>query len=180
MSESGDRSLFLTFMLAGEPCALPVLRVVEVVECQPLTRVPTVPAYVRGIMNRRGQALPVVDLAMKFGLGQVPMGKRSCVVVTEIPVPDAEGGERTERITMGILTEEVDQVVDLGAADIEPPTPFGTALRVDLLTGLGRVGDRFLLLLDVDRVLSLEEGADLASAMAVPALPAAAEGGGGR
>jgi purine-binding chemotaxis protein CheW len=111
--------------------------------------------------------VPVVDLAVRFGLPQSAITKRSCIVVVEV---DLEG----EQTVMGILAESVSQVIDLPAGEIEPPPPFGTRVRVDCLLGMGKAGKKFVLLLDIDKVLSAD---DLLAAADLQDAGTGAEGG---
>jgi purine-binding chemotaxis protein CheW len=159
-------SQYLCFRLAGEECAIGILRVREIIEFVTVTRVPATPPWVRGVMNLRGGVVPVIDLAVKFGLSGSPVTKRTCIVIVEA---DLDG----EPTVMGIVVDAVSQVLELSPADIEPPPPFGTSVRVDYLLGLGKFGDRFVLLLDIDRVLS---AAELLKAASLEALDAEAAG----
>jgi purine-binding chemotaxis protein CheW len=102
------------------------------------------------VINLRGRVVPVVDLAVKLGLPESQITKRTCVVVVEV---DLEG----ERSVMGVLADSVSQVLDLPQGEIEPPPPFGPRVRVECLVGMGRAGKRFVLLLDIDKLLSLDE-----------------------
>jgi purine-binding chemotaxis protein CheW len=154
---------YLGFFVAGEEYGVDILRVKEILEYDTVTRVPTTPASVRGVINLRGGVVPVVDLAVRFGLPETAVTKRTCIVVIEV---ELEG----ERTVMGLLAESVSQVIDLPAGQIEPPPPFGTRMRVDCLLGMGKTGKKFVLLLDVDKVLSTD---DLLAAAAAP-LPEAA------
>ena len=153
MNTEPDRTVspqYLGFHLAGEECAVSILRVREIIEYEAVTRVPGTPPWVRGVMNLRGSVVPVIDLAVKLGLPETVVTKRTCIVVSEV---DLDG----ERVVMGVVADAVSQVMDLAASEIEPPPAFGTAVRVDYLLGLGRLKDRFVLLLDIDRVLSAAE-----------------------
>jgi purine-binding chemotaxis protein CheW len=141
---------FLTFHLAGDEYAVPVLKVTEIIECTALTRVPGTPAWIRGVLNLRGSVAPVIDLAVKFGLPPTEITHRTCVVMLEM---EHDG----ERHILGVMTDAVDQVVELGAADIQPPPSFGPKVRVDCILGMGNQNGRFVVLLDIDRVLSLAE-----------------------
>jgi purine-binding chemotaxis protein CheW len=154
-----DRTQYLTFSLSGGEYAIAVLRVREIIEHEPVTRVPSTPDFVRGVINLRGRVVPVVDLALKFGLEPNPVTKRTCIVIVE-----AESGG--DRVVMGVLADAVNQVVAFGAEEIEPPPSFGTPIRVDFLAGLGKLGDAFVLILDTDRVLSAEELSGVAAAPA--------------
>jgi chemotaxis signal transduction protein len=149
-NEGAERAQYLTFSVAGEEYGLPVLKVREILEYGTLTRVPRTPQYVRGVINLRGRVVPVVDLAVRFGLPASAVTSRTCVVIVEVAVDG-------EPVVMGIMADAVSQVVELGADDIEPPPAFGTRVDVAYLKGMGRSGRAFVLLLDVDRLLSAEE-----------------------
>jgi purine-binding chemotaxis protein CheW len=141
---------YLTFFTAGEEYAFDLLKIREVIEYTAVTAVPDTPAWIRGVTNLRGSVLPVVDLAIKFGLPASAITKFSCVVVTEV---EYEG----ESLTMGVLADSVSQVMDFSANDIETPPPFGTRVRIEYLLGMGRMGRKFCLILDVDKVLGRDE-----------------------
>jgi purine-binding chemotaxis protein CheW len=152
-----DRAQYLTFSLSGGEYAIAVLRVREIIEYEAVTRVPSTPAFLRGVINLRGSVVPVVDLARKFRLAESPVTKRTCIIIAEVE-------SETGRIVMGVLADAVNQVVDFRPDEIEPPPSFGTPVRVDYLRGLGKLGGEFVLVLDTDRVLSAGELADAASA----------------
>jgi purine-binding chemotaxis protein CheW len=141
---------YLGFHVAGEEYAIGILRVREILEYETATQVPGTPRSIRGVINLRGRVVPVVDLAVKLGLPESPITKLTCVVVVEV---DLEG----ERTVMGVLADAVSQVFDLPASEIEPPPPFGPRVRVDCLVGMGRSGKKFVLLLDIDKLLSIDE-----------------------
>lgn len=178
-AKPSDRAQYLTFSLSGGEYAIAVLRVREIIEHESVTRVPSTPAFVRGVINLRGSVVPVVDLARKFGLPESPVTKRTCIVIVEA---DSEGG----RVVMGVLADAVNQVVEFSSGEIEPAPSFGAPIRVDFLEGLGKLGDAFVLILDTDRVLSTEELSDVAAApgeaaaAAPPAAPEAAPPTGAR
>ena len=156
-SAAGDQAQYLGFHIAEEEYAIGILRVREILEFDTVTRVPTTPPSIRGVINLRGSVVPVVDLAVKLGLAPSVVTKRSCVVVVEV---DLDG----ERTVMGLLADAVSQVMDLAASEIEPPPPFGTRVRVECLLGMGRAGKKFVLLLDIDKLLSLEDAAAVQAA----------------
>lgn len=140
---------YLTFTIAGEEYAIGILRVREILEYSTSTRVPSTAPCVIGVINLRGRVVPLIDLAMKFGHGQTSITKWSCIVIVEV---DVEG----ESTVVGILADAVSHVVDLADSEIEPPPAFGLSGRRDYLVGMGRNGSRFILILDVDRLLSAE------------------------
>jgi purine-binding chemotaxis protein CheW len=158
---------YLTFELAGEEYALDILQVREILRFEEITRVPTAPAHVRGVLNLRGRVVPVVDLAVRFGLPPTAGGRRTCIVIVDV----APAGEP---LVMGIMADAVSQVIDLLPGDVEPPPSFGTRVRIEYLRGMARSGARFTLLLDLDRLLATEEAAAVAEAAASVAVPPAA------
>lgn len=137
----------LVFTVAGTDYGLPVLKVREILQWEGVTPVPGTPPAISGVTNIRGAATPVLDVALKFGLGARPDGKRTCILVVEALV----GGEPT---VMGLKVDAVQEVLDLTPGDVEPPPSFGAGVSLDFLHGLARHGKRFVLLLDIDRVLS--------------------------
>jgi purine-binding chemotaxis protein CheW len=150
LGEETISTQYLGFCLAGEECGIGILRVLEIVEYPVVTRVPTTPPWVRGVINLRGGVVPVIDLAVKFGLPDSPVTKQTCIIIVEASLE----GERT---VMGMVVDSVSQVIELGPSDIVASPAFGTAVKVDYLLGLGKQGDRFVLLLDTDKVLSASE-----------------------
>lgn len=153
---------FLSFTVAGGDYGLPILKVREILSYEGATPVPGTPPSIRGVVNVRGAVVPVVDLAVKFGKAPTATTNRTCVLVV-----DAVSG--TESITVGLLAAAVNEVVELGARDVEPPPAFGTGVRVDYLLGLGKAAAGFVLLLDLDRVLSASEAELAAQAAATQA-----------
>jgi purine-binding chemotaxis protein CheW len=154
---AADHAQYLGFFVAEAEYAIAILRVREILEYDTVTRVPTTPRSIRGVINLRGRVVPVVDLAVRLGLPESTITKRTCIVVVEA---EFEG----ERAVMGVLADRVCQVIDLRADEIEPPPSFGTRLRPDCLRGLGRAAGRnFVLILDIDKVLSLEDLAAVTS-----------------
>lgn len=138
---------YLTFFIRGEEYAAGILRVKEIIEYERVTRVPAVPEHVRGVINLRGSVLPVIDLAAKFGHGPSEPVRTTCIVVTETQLGD-------QMMTVGLMTDAVSAVVDIDDDAVEAPPSFGTHIRSDFLTGMGKLDGRLVLVLDVDRVLS--------------------------
>lgn len=141
---------YLTFHLAGEEYAIGILQVKEIIEYDALTKVPMTPPWIRGVLNLRGSVVPVIDLAVKFGQPESPVGKRTCIVIVGVDL----GGERT---VMGVVADAVSQVMELPPEEITAPPSFGTKIRTDFLKGMGKAGKKFVLILDTDRVLSADE-----------------------
>lgn len=146
----GGTGQYLGLYIGEEEYAIGILQVREILRFEPVTRVPGTPASVRGVMNVRGAVVPVIDLALKFGLPETVVTNRTCVVILEVRL----GGEPA---VMGVMADAVSQVVELGPRDILPPPPFGTRVNTRYFVGMGRTGRKFILVLDVQKVLSEDE-----------------------
>ena len=149
-TDTGERAQYLSFSLGGAEYGVGILQVREILQYEPVTRVPSTPRSVRGVINLRGQVVPVVDLAAKFALPEAPLTRLTCILIVEARMGTAP-------VVVGVMADEVHEVVELGREDVEPAPAFGTGVRVDFLAGVGKVGKRFVLLLDLDRVLSASE-----------------------
>jgi purine-binding chemotaxis protein CheW len=141
---------YLTFMTAGEEYAISIVKVSEIVEYEAVTTVPNTPIWIRGVTNLRGRVVPVVDLAVKFGMPASGISRFSCIIITEVMF-------QGEPLTMGVLADSVNQVMDLSADEIEATPPFGTRIKTEYLLGMGALGKKFCLILDIDKVLSADE-----------------------
>ncbi len=141
---------YLTFMTAGEDYAISIVKVSEIVEYEAVTAVPNTPVWIRGVTNLRGRVVPVVDLAVKFGMPASGISKFSCIIITEVMF-------QGEQLTMGVLADSVSQVMELSADEIEATPPFGTRVKTEYLLGMGALGKKFCLILDIDKVLSADE-----------------------
>ena len=141
---------YLTFFLADEEYAINIQRIREIIEYTTVTKVPKVPEWIRGVINLRGSVVPVVDLAVRFGLEERPVTKTTCIVVVEIE-------QDSERTVMGVIADAVNQVIKLAPEDIEEPPAFGTRVRLEYLFGMGKLGKKFALILNIDSVLSNTE-----------------------
>jgi purine-binding chemotaxis protein CheW len=146
---AAEPAQYLTFMLGAEVYAVGILGIKEIIEYPALTAVPMMPACVRGVINLRGAVVPVIDLQARFGRAASPVTKASCIVIVEI---EAEG----ERQVIGMVVDAVNAVLDIAAAEIEPPPAFGARIRSDFIHGIGKVKGKFVILLDVQHVLSLD------------------------
>jgi purine-binding chemotaxis protein CheW len=167
-TQPAERRQYLCFTLAGADYAVGILQVREILQFEGITRVPGVPPSVRGVLNLRGSVVPVVDLALKFGLGETAITKRTCVLIVEAALDG-------ELAVLGVMADQVREVLELGPEEIEPPPAFGARVRVEYLQGMGRVGRGFALLLDLERVLAADERAAAAeAARAAPPAEAAA------
>lgn len=142
---------YLTFSLADEHYGLDIVRVQEIVGLIPVTRVPRLPAFVAGVINLRGRVIPVVDLRLSFGMPASDMGERTCIVIVSIEHPDGSS------VTRGAIVDEVSDVVRFSADEVEPTPEFGTSVDTSFIKGVGRLGERVVLLLDIDRALTTGE-----------------------
>jgi purine-binding chemotaxis protein CheW len=163
---SGQLQQYLTFMLGGEVFAMGILAIKEIIEYSELTVVPLMPEYLRGVINLRGSVVPVIDLAARFGGPAGAVTKRTCIVIVEIEVS-------AERHVLGVVVDAVNAVLDIPAADIEPPPAFGARIRADFIQGMGKVNGKFVVLLDVNHVLALDEVRVLTQSQDAPTSEAA-------
>lgn len=146
---------YLTFVLQSEMFGLNIQPIREITEYGKVTPVPMVPGYVRGVVNLRGNVVPVIDLPVRFGWKASPLTKRTCIVIVELPSADGSTME------LGIVIDSVSEVLDIPADKIGAPPSFGAKVRTDFIQGMGRVGDDFIVLLQAGRVLSLDEMSQL-------------------
>lgn len=147
---SAFSGMYLTFQLGGETYGLEILKVQEIIGMMNVTRVPRTPNFVRGVINLRGKVIPVVDLRLKFGLESKEDTNRTCIIVVQV----ARGNES---VTMGILVDEVSEVLDINGEQIEPAPTFGDTVSTDFILGMGKVAQKVVMLLDVEKVLSSGE-----------------------
>ena len=145
-----EHQQYLTFMLGGEIFGLAILGIKEIIEYGQITTVPMMPPFIRGVINLRGSVVPVIDLSVRFGRLATEIGRRTCIVILEV------SGEQ-ERQDIGIMVDAVNEVLEIPPQNIEPPPTFGTRIRSDFIQGMGRLEDKFVILLDVFRTLSIEE-----------------------
>jgi purine-binding chemotaxis protein CheW len=154
-TQAQKRTQYLAFGLGGEAFAMEIRFVKEVLQFEDLTQVPLMPPFIRGVINLRGAVVPVIDLSVRFGRSPTGISRRTCIVILE--APRAAG-----TIVLGIMVDSVSEVLELTAGDIEPSPTFGTDIRAEFIQGVGKVGTRFVILLDVHHILSADELAALA------------------
>ena len=143
---------YLTFVLGGELFSISILCIKEIIWYTDLTEVPMMPACIRGVINLRGSVVPVMDLSARFGKKTNPVTKNTCIVIIEI-----ESKVEGLRQNMGVVVDAVQAVLEIPASEIEPPPSFGTKIRSDFIEGIGKVNGKFVVLLNVNQVLSTEE-----------------------
>ncbi len=158
---------YLTFKLGDEVFALDIDKVREVLDFGTLTRVPRMPEFMRGVINLRGSVVPVVDLRLKFGMSRTEKTANTCVIITEVTVDN-------ETTVLGALADAVQEVLDLEPQNIEPAPRIGTMLRTEFIKGMGRQHERFIIILDIDKIFSAEELLEVRAAKAETGPAAAA------
>jgi purine-binding chemotaxis protein CheW len=141
---------YLTFKLGAEEFGLEILKVQEIIKMMDITKVPRTPEFVRGVINLRGKVIPVVELRLKFDMSTVEVTDKTCVIVVQV-------AHSAGTVTMGAIVDEVSEVLDISGEQIEPSPEFGTSVNTDFILGMGKVGKRVVMLLDVDKVLSTGE-----------------------
>ena len=151
---------YLTFTLNKELFAIDILHIKEIIEYGQLTEIPMLPAFIRGVINLRGTVVPVIDLWARFGNQQTQIARRTCIIIVEMMQSIDGIGTKHD---IGIIVDSVNAVIDIPAADIEPPPSFGARIRADFIYGMGKVAEQFVIILDIDRVLSVEEMSQLVS-----------------
>ena len=157
-----DQQQYLTFMLGGETFAIGILHIKEIIEYGQLTEVPRMPGFIRGVINLRGAVVPVIDLGARFGKPPANVSRRTCIVIIEV---EHEG----EQQVVGVMVDAVNEVLDIPPDQIEPAPSFGAQIRADFIQGMGKVEGRFVIILNVNHVLSLDEMSTLAGLEAAAA-----------
>ena len=137
---------YLTFALGPEEYGLEILKVREIIGYMDITAVPQTPHHVKGVINLRGQVIPVIDLRTKFGMETAEITEQSCIIVVEI-------GQGSRSFSTGIVVDHVQEVLDIDGQDIEEAPQFGSSVDTDFILGMGKIGDTVKILLDIDRVL---------------------------
>lgn len=149
--DSEDGSLqFLTFFLDKEVFALEITKVREVLEFTSVTRVPRVPDFMRGVINLRGSVVPVMDLRLKFGMSKTVKTINTCVIIVEVEIEN-------EEVLLGVMADSVKEVLDLDISQIVAPPKVGTKTNTDFMKGMGKVQDEFVMILEMNKVFSIEE-----------------------
>lgn len=149
----------LSFRVRQARYALPIELVREIIEYGQITSVPMMPGCIHGVINLRGNVVPVLDLAARFGMDRTEPSKRTCIVIIELDLNDAQ-----QRI--GLVVDAVDAVLDIHTADVEPAPAFGAGVRTDFIAGMARDDRGFTIILEVRKVLSLDDILQISQAMA--------------
>lgn len=147
---AAEHSQYLTFVAGGECFAISIMDVKELIEVGGMTQVPMTPAFIRGVINLRGSVVAVVDLASRLGRPASALSKRSCIVLVDVMLDD-------EAQVVGMLVDEVREILELNGDDVQPAPRFGADIRTDFIKAMGRLADDFIILLDINHVLSIDE-----------------------
>ncbi|MCF8038766.1 MAG: chemotaxis protein CheW [Desulfohalobiaceae bacterium] len=150
---------YLTFLLGEESYGLEILKVQEIIGMQDITKIPRTPDYVKGVINLRGKVIPVVDLRLRFGMESAEVSRKTCIIVVQVAKAET-------RVTMGIVVDEVSEVLEIGAAEIEPAPGFGTHVETSFILGMAKTENSVKILLDIDKIMSEGEMAALARSAA--------------
>ncbi|MCB4360572.1 chemotaxis protein CheW [Quatrionicoccus australiensis] len=154
--QTAEPRQYLTFTLGGEMFAVETLSVKEIIEYGQITAVPMMPPSIRGVINLRGAVVPVIDLKARFGAPATEVTRRTCIVIIELGAGD-------EHQVIGIVVDTVSEVLEIPPSEIEPPPAFGARIRADFISGMGKIAGRFVILLDMGQVLSVDELSMLSS-----------------
>jgi purine-binding chemotaxis protein CheW len=154
---SASKQQFLTFCIGSEKFGMALAQTREVIEYGGITQVPLMPAFLTGVINLRGEVVPVIDLAVRLGRPPIEIRRRTCIIIVEM---QHEG----QQFTLGLLADSVYEVLEIDADAVDPAPAFGANLRADFILGIARQGEEFIVLLDADRTLSLRELAKLVEA----------------
>jgi len=141
---------YLCFMLSDKRYAANILRIKEIMEHMEVTTIPMMPEFLCGVTNLRGRVVPVIDLGKRLGMDAVSIGRRTCIVIMEVTVQGSS-------MDVGIMVDAVNQVADIAPDQIESAPSFGGNLSTEFIEGMGKVGDAFVVLLNIDRLLSLDD-----------------------
>jgi len=153
---SDTTNQFLTFTLGDEVFALDISSVREVLELTAITKVPRTPEYIRGVINLRGRAVPVVDMRLKFGMSVTEHTVDTCIIIVEVQFAGDE-------IILGALADSVKEVMDIEPKDVEPAPKMGTSVQTDFIRGIGRHGEGFIIILDINKIFNDAELAEIAT-----------------
>ena len=150
VAEIIETTQYLTFKLDEEIFALDIAKVREVLDYTTVTKVPRTPEFMRGVINLRGSVVPVVDMRLKFGMTKTDKTVNTCIIIVEITLAG-------ETVVLGALADAVHEVIELEPGQIEPAPKIGTRLKTDFIRGMGRRNDAFIIILDIDKVFSVDE-----------------------
>lgn len=151
---SAQSSKYLTFQLAHEDLGVEILKVREIIGVTDITVLPQMPAYMKGVINLRGTVVPIIDLRLKFGLEEAAHTEQTCIILVDV-------GHQ-----VGLVVDTVSEVLEIRSDQIDPPPTLGHTVDTSFILGIGKVGDRVKVLLDIDRVLATDDMSAVAAALA--------------
>jgi len=160
--ELEEQQQYLTFMLSGETYAISIVRIKEIIQYGQLTEVPRMPDFIRGVINLRGAVVPVIDLSARFGKPSTQVGRRHCIIILEVAI-----GEETHSV--GVMVDAVNAVLEIPNSEIEPAPTFGANIHSEFIAGMGKINGKFVIILNIQHVLSMEDMAALTEAGSVSA-----------
>jgi purine-binding chemotaxis protein CheW len=156
-NELEEQQQYLTFMLSGEAYAISILRIKEIIQYGQLSEVPRMPNFIRGVINLRGAVVPVIDLSSRFGKQPTAVGLRNCIII--------EVAMEAETQSVGVMVDAVNAVLEIPASEIEPTPNFSTHIRADFIAGMGKINGKFVIVLNIRHVLSMDDMAALAGSV---------------
>jgi purine-binding chemotaxis protein CheW len=154
-ADRGPAMQYLTYSLGEEVFAMDIRAVREIIQYAAMTTVPLMPDFVRGVINLRGQVVPVIDLQSRLGRSTAQVGKKTCIIIFDA---SREG----EKLELGLMVDAVSEVIEIADAHIEPAPQFGASIRRDFIRGMGKVDGEFIVILEPERALDIEDMALLA------------------
>lgn len=157
MTAASVKKQYLTFCIGSEHYGLELSQTREIIEYSGITAVPLMPNFLRGVINLRGEVVPVIDLAVRLGRKPIEVQRRTCIIVVEISTNE-------QSHVLGLLADAVSEVIEIEAEDIEDAPSFGANIRADFIQGIAKQGDEFVVLLDANSALSIRELAHLVEA----------------
>jgi purine-binding chemotaxis protein CheW len=153
--ELEEQQQYLTFVLSGETYAISILRIKEIIQYGEVTEVPRMPDFIRGVINLRGAVVPVIDLCARFGKPPTEVGRRNCIIIIEVAI-----GVETQSV--GVMVDAVNAVLEIPDSDIEPAPTFGANIHAEFIAGMGKINGKFVIILNIQQVLSMDDMAALA------------------
>jgi purine-binding chemotaxis protein CheW len=145
---------YLTFLLRDEYFGVSISTVKEIIEYDSVTSIPLMPDFVKGVLNLRGEVVPVIDLSIRFNKPATEIQKRTCIIILEVPYED-------QIVTLGAVVDSVCEVMEIPESSIESAPTFGAKIRAQFILGVAHIEERFVILLRGDRVLSIDEMASI-------------------
>lgn len=148
---------YLTFSLAGEEYGIGILNIKEIIGMMPVTGVPQMPDFVKGVINLRGKVIPIIDLRLRFGMPYIDYTDRTCIIVVEVSAHSVD-------VMFGVVVDSVSEVLNIKEEDIESTPSFGSSMNTDYILGMAKIDGRVKILLDINEVLGADDIASLANA----------------